>query len=219
MKPFTQLAWHEWNGSGIRADIVVPNVVTWFSNDSNLHMLYTTLLPITCVDLLCRPDPPTTLGGESCTSKTIRMDKLIYLVHSMTRRHAPGSVKVHLKYGRLTLKDVKDACDALDGTPLKSNWAQVSSQQLKAASKKINAELERRAKRAKWQANVSKQVMSTIWPKNYLLNIWFPSWAVTEHHLVSNLIITGVQAIVDQEVCFSPICLLSCSFWPFAFLT
>lgn len=86
-------------------------------------MLYTTLFPITCVDLLCCPDPPTTLGGESCTSKTIRMDKLIYLVHSMTRRHAPGSVKVHLKYRRLTLKDVKDACDALDGTPLKSNWA------------------------------------------------------------------------------------------------
>lgn len=78
------------------------------------------------------------------------MDKLISLVHhSMPRRHAPGSVKVHLKYGRLTLKDVKDACDALDGTPLKSNWAQVSSQQLKAASKKINAELERQAKRAK----------------------------------------------------------------------
>jgi hypothetical protein len=37
--------------------------------------------------LLCRPDPPTTLGGESCTNKTIRMDKLISLVHhSMPRR-------------------------------------------------------------------------------------------------------------------------------------
>eukprot|EP00438_Fugacium_kawagutii_P022430 Skav232857 [mRNA] locus=scaffold2451:29008:30210:- [translate_table: standard] len=63
------------------------------------------------------------------------------------KRHAPGSVKVHMKYGRLTLMDVKIACDALDGTPLKSNWTQVSSQQLKSASKKINAELQRRAKR------------------------------------------------------------------------
>ncbi|CAJ1380755.1 unnamed protein product, partial [Effrenium voratum] len=30
------------------------------------------------------------------------------------RRHAPGSVKVHLKYGRLTLHDVKKAVDSLD---------------------------------------------------------------------------------------------------------
>lgn len=99
--------------------------------------------------------------------------------------------------------------------PSQVQLGQVSSQQLKAASKNINAELERRAKRAKWQVNVSKQVVSTIWPKNYLLNIWFPSWAVTEYHFVSNLIITvGVQAIVDQEVCFSPIYLLLVRFDP-----
>ncbi|CAJ1455279.1 unnamed protein product [Effrenium voratum] len=43
-------------------------------------------------------------------------------------RHAPGSVKVHLKYGRLTLHDVKKAVDSLDsgcvrkGASLKS-WS------------------------------------------------------------------------------------------------
>ena len=29
-------------------------------------------------------------------------------------RHAPGSIKVHLWYGRLTLEDVKAACDKIE---------------------------------------------------------------------------------------------------------
>lgn len=188
-------------------------MVTWFSNGwvlnwtmgnfgfvttayyccSYLHVLYPTYVPYRMCWFIVPPWTPTTSGGEPYTNKTIRMDILLSLVHSMTRRHAPGSVKVHLKYGRLTLKDVKDACDALDGTPLKSSCAQVSSQQLKVASKKINAELERRAKRARWQATVSKQIMLTIWPKDCLLTIWCPSRPVTHQHFVSNLIIAGVQ--------------------------
>ena len=31
-------------------------------------------------------------------------------------RHAPSSYKVHLKYGRLTLQDVRQACDATRGS-------------------------------------------------------------------------------------------------------
>ena len=46
-----------------------------------------------------------------------RTDKRHCQTAETLRRHAPGSVKVHLKhlYGRLTLKDIKEACDALDG--------------------------------------------------------------------------------------------------------
>lgn len=63
------------------------------------------------------------------------------------RRHAPGSVKVHLKYGRLTLLDVKRACDQLEhtGSRAKGNrWSAMTMRQLLQCQREITAELERR---------------------------------------------------------------------------
>lgn len=56
-------------------------------------------------------------------------------------RHAPGSFKVHLRYGRLTLDDVKTACDALPGSRKKTQWSTMTTQSLLAAQKAIAKEL------------------------------------------------------------------------------
>ena len=56
-------------------------------------------------------------------------------------RHAPGSYKVHLKYGRLTLDDVKAACDALRGSRRKAQWTTMTTQNLLHAQKAIVREL------------------------------------------------------------------------------
>jgi len=63
-------------------------------------------------------------------------------------RHAPGSQKVHLRYGQLTLQDLQSACDALPGThgrKQKSEWQKLSIPQLLKIQKEINAELSRRS--------------------------------------------------------------------------
>ena len=57
-----------------------------------------------------------------------------------TRHHVPGSVKVHLAYGRLTLADVKKACDALE-KPTLAQWNTMSTPTLKLAHKEIVKEL------------------------------------------------------------------------------
>ena len=63
-------------------------------------------------------------------------------------RHAPGSFKVHLTYGRLTLQDTKEACDATRGSSStrKStfSWANMSSKDLLQCQKEILKELARR---------------------------------------------------------------------------
>ena len=61
-------------------------------------------------------------------------------------RHAPGSVKVHLAYGRLTLRDVKRVCDRLEDVQptRKRKWADMSTQQLLQCQKAICKELETR---------------------------------------------------------------------------
>ena len=48
-------------------------------------------------------------------------------------RHAPSSYKVHLKYGRLTLEDMKQACDATRASNPKRTkrpWADMSTKDL-----------------------------------------------------------------------------------------
>ena len=48
-------------------------------------------------------------------------------------RHAPSSYKVHLKYGRLTLEDMKQACDATRASNSKRTkrpWADMSTKDL-----------------------------------------------------------------------------------------
>jgi len=62
-------------------------------------------------------------------------------------RHAPSSFKVHLKYGRLTLQDVKQACDATRGSTSKKTkypWADMSNKDLLQCHKEILTELTRR---------------------------------------------------------------------------
>ena len=67
---------------------------------------------------------------------------------SMTyARHAPSSYKVHLKYGRLTLKDMKQACDATRASNPKRTkrpWADMSTKDLLRSQKEITEELTRR---------------------------------------------------------------------------
>ena len=56
-------------------------------------------------------------------------------------RHAPSSYKVHLKYGRLTLQDVKQACDATRGSSANKKtmfpWGNMSSKDLLQCQKEI----------------------------------------------------------------------------------
>ena len=62
-------------------------------------------------------------------------------------RHSPSSYKVHLKYGRLTLQDVKQACDATRGsTPKRTKypWADMSTKDLLQCQKEILQEITRR---------------------------------------------------------------------------
>ena len=62
-------------------------------------------------------------------------------------RHAPSSYKVHLRYGRLTLQDVKHACDATQGSKPKGTkrpWASMSTVDLLKTQREITAELSRR---------------------------------------------------------------------------
>lgn len=61
-------------------------------------------------------------------------------------RHAPGSVKVHLKYGRLTLSDVQQACDALEAQrDLKEpRWNSMPLKQLKRWHHEIAVEMKKR---------------------------------------------------------------------------
>ena len=63
-------------------------------------------------------------------------------------RHAPGSFKVHLKYGRLTLQDVKQVCDAARGSSTKKTilpWVDMSSKDLLRCQQEILKEIMRRA--------------------------------------------------------------------------
>ena len=62
-------------------------------------------------------------------------------------RHAPGSYKVHLKYSRLTLADVLDACDATRASnpkKAKQQWANMPMKDLLTCQKEITTELSRR---------------------------------------------------------------------------
>jgi len=59
-------------------------------------------------------------------------------------RHAPGSFKVHLKYGQLTLEDVKRACDRFSGSRKRTKWAEWATQDLLGAQKEIQKELAKR---------------------------------------------------------------------------
>ena len=70
------------------------------------------------------------------------------------RRHAPGSVKVHLRYGRLTMDDVKEACDRAGAKNKaykqgKKKWADCTTNELLLEKKAIECELVKRKKQKK----------------------------------------------------------------------
>lgn len=61
-------------------------------------------------------------------------------------RHAPGSIKVHLRYGRLTLKDVKEACDNVGfESPAGKKWSAMNTKQLLKIQGESNSVLRQRA--------------------------------------------------------------------------
>ena len=62
-------------------------------------------------------------------------------------RHSADSFKVHLKYGRLTLDDVKAACDVLPNSRKRTKWSQLSTKELLVAQKDISKELAIRSKK------------------------------------------------------------------------
>ena len=59
-------------------------------------------------------------------------------------RHSPGSFKVHLRYGQLTLVDVKKACDRLSESGKKTKWGTWTTKNLLIAQKQIQKELAKR---------------------------------------------------------------------------
>ena len=61
-------------------------------------------------------------------------------------RHSPSSHKVHLRYGRLTLADVKESCDKLSGSRPKTKWSTMSTAELLKAQAAVNKELKKRLK-------------------------------------------------------------------------
>lgn len=61
-------------------------------------------------------------------------------------RHAPGSFKVHLGYSRLSLADVKSACDKLSASRKRNRWTTWTTKDLLQAQKEINKELGERMK-------------------------------------------------------------------------
>lgn len=60
-------------------------------------------------------------------------------------RHAPGSYKVHLGYSRLTLDDVRNACDKLESSRKRTRWSTWSTKDLLKAQGEITKELRARA--------------------------------------------------------------------------
>ena len=59
-------------------------------------------------------------------------------------RHSSGSFKVHLRYGQLTLADVKKACDRLSDSSKKTKWGTWTTKNLLIAQKQVQKELAKR---------------------------------------------------------------------------
>ena len=65
------------------------------------------------------------------------------------RRHAPGSIKVHLKYGRLSLRDVQSAVDSLDRKGKCPDWKTMTTKELRKAKHEVEKELATRGHKRK----------------------------------------------------------------------
>lgn len=85
-------------------------------------------------------------SGRATLITELMGEGLVTALSMKYARHAPGSFKVHLRYGRLRLDDVKAACDALQGSRKKTEWSTMSTTDLLAAQKGIARELQIRLK-------------------------------------------------------------------------
>jgi integrase len=83
-------------------------------------------------------------SGRATLITELMGEGLVTALSMKYARHAPGSFKVHLRYGRLTLDDVKTACDALRGSRKRTQWSEMSTGGLLAAQRAIAKELQLR---------------------------------------------------------------------------
>ena len=80
-------------------------------------------------------------SGRATVITELMGEGLVTAMSMKYARHAPGSFKVHLGYSRLTLTDVKQACDKLTASRKKTKWSDWATRDLLAAQKSINKEL------------------------------------------------------------------------------
>ncbi len=90
-------------------------------------------------------------SGRATLITELMGEGLVTALSMKYARHAPESYKVHLRYGRLTLDDVKQACDALSTSRRSTKWTGMSTDQLLSAQKEIAKELAVRFKAKKQQ--------------------------------------------------------------------
>jgi hypothetical protein len=83
-------------------------------------------------------------SGRATVITELMGEGLVTAMSMKYARHAPGSFKVHLGYSRLTLMDVKMACDKLSSSRKKTKWSQWATKDLLVAQKEINRELTER---------------------------------------------------------------------------
>jgi integrase len=86
-------------------------------------------------------------SGRATVITELMGEGLVTAMSMKYARHAPGSFKVHLGYSRLTLTDVKSACDKLTSSRKKTKWTDWATGDLLAAQKEINKELTVRVKK------------------------------------------------------------------------
>jgi hypothetical protein len=80
-------------------------------------------------------------SGRATVITELMGEGLVTAMSMKYARHAPGSFKVHLGYSRLTLMDVKMACDKLSSSRKKTKWSEWATKDLLAAQREINREL------------------------------------------------------------------------------
>jgi integrase len=80
-------------------------------------------------------------SGRATVITELMGEGLVTAMSMKYARHAPGSFKVHLGYSRLTLTDVKVACDKLSSSRKKTKWSEWATKDLLTAQQAINKEL------------------------------------------------------------------------------
>ena len=86
-------------------------------------------------------------SGRATLITELMGEGLVTALSMKYARHAPNSYRVHLSYGRLTLDDIKAACDALQASRPKTRWSTMTTKELVAAQKAIAGELAIRLKK------------------------------------------------------------------------